>query len=232
MAPISSSFTSGIRRHSLPALGRRRAAGADSSCCFTTRIIARSRAPQELAAFDLDGYDGVLAFGEVLRRDLCQTWLGAACIYLARSGRHRTVSPDARDARKQDDLVWIGNWGDDERSPELDEFLIRPLGQLKLSGRHLRCPISGTGSCRPSKHAGLNYGGWLPNHLAPMAFARARATVHVPRGPYAQAVAGHPDHSHLRSTGLRHSPDFSPLVRRRAFVSAGLLFEREQWARL
>jgi spore maturation protein CgeB len=40
--------------------------------------------------------------------------------------------------------------------------------------------------------AGLEYGGWLPAHEVPAAFARARLTVHVPRGPYARSLPGIP----------------------------------------
>ena len=29
-------------------------------------------------------------------------------------------------ADKEGDLVWVGNWGDDERTAELQEFLIDP----------------------------------------------------------------------------------------------------------
>jgi spore maturation protein CgeB len=40
--------------------------------------------------------------------------------------------------------------------------------------------------------AGIGYAGWLPNHQAPQAFARARVTVHVPRRPYVEALPGIP----------------------------------------
>jgi spore maturation protein CgeB len=40
--------------------------------------------------------------------------------------------------------------------------------------------------------AGLEYRGWLPNHRAPEAFAAHRATVHVPRRPYVEALPGIP----------------------------------------
>jgi spore maturation protein CgeB len=40
--------------------------------------------------------------------------------------------------------------------------------------------------------AGLRYRGWLPNHLAPEAFARHRVTVHVPRRPYVRKLPGIP----------------------------------------
>ena len=38
-------------------------------------------------------------------------------------------------ADKEGDLVWIGNWGDDERTAELHEFLIQPVKELGLKAR-------------------------------------------------------------------------------------------------
>jgi spore maturation protein CgeB len=43
-----------------------------------------------------------------------------------------------------------------------------------------------------SRAAGIDYGGWLPNHRVPAVFARYRVTVHVPRRPYVRALPGIP----------------------------------------
>jgi len=170
--------------------GRRRAAGADFTLLFHDTHHRAITAPQELAAFDLDGFDGVLAFGEVLRQ-----------IYVERGWARRAFTwHEAADTelyhpmpevQKECDVVWIGNWGDNERSRELDEFLIRPLAELKLSGTiyGVRYPEE---ALQTIKAGGITYGGWLANHRAPLAFARARATVHVPRGPYARQLPGIP----------------------------------------
>ena len=32
-------------------------------------------------------------------------------------------------------MVWVGNWGDGERSREIQEFLLEPARELKLQGR-------------------------------------------------------------------------------------------------
>jgi spore maturation protein CgeB len=174
----------------IAALGRRRAAGARFTLLFHDTHHRAVTAPHELAGFDLDGYDGVLAFGEVLREIYVKrgwarrafTWHEAADIDLYRP---------MGDVEKQCDVVWIGNWGDDERSAELVEFLIRPVSQLNLTGRvyGVRYPET---ALQAIEAGGLSYGGWLPNHRAPLAFARARATVHVPRGPYARQLPGIP----------------------------------------
>jgi spore maturation protein CgeB len=142
-----------------------------------------------MSRYDLSGYDGVLAFGasvaEVYRRNgwgkRVWVWHEAADV--------RRFKPIA--AAKEGDLVWIGNWGDDERSAELHEFLIEPVRQLGL-----RAKIHGVrypGQAREAlSAAGIDYGGWAPNFDVPQIFARYRLTVHVPRRPYATALPGVP----------------------------------------
>jgi spore maturation protein CgeB len=89
------------------------------------------------------------------------------------------------------DLVWIGNWGDDERTKELHEFLIEPVKELGLKAKiyGVRYPEH---ALKALKDAGIEYGGWLPNFKAPEVFAKYRFTVHVPRGPYVQSLPGIP----------------------------------------
>jgi spore maturation protein CgeB len=145
--------------------------------------------PEEMHAYDLSHYDGVLAFGEVLRelyvsRGLCRrafTWHEAADPYV--------FAPMSGEATE--DLVWIGNWGDDERTRELDEFLLEPARRLGLSTNvhGVRYPREALEALRG---AGVCYRGWLANFRVPEVFARHRMTVHVPRRPYVQALVGVP----------------------------------------
>ncbi len=89
------------------------------------------------------------------------------------------------------DLVWIGNWGDDERTKELFEFLIEPVRELNLKAKiyGVRFPEH----AKKALHdAGIEYGGWLPNFKAPEVFSRYRCTMHVPRGPYVRSLPGIP----------------------------------------
>jgi spore maturation protein CgeB len=147
-------------------------------------------ARHEIDADLLDGFDGALVFGEALRevylrRDLAQrvcTWHEAADTFLFQPHRR---------AAKLCDLMWIGNWGDEERTAELHEFLIEPAARLKLITQvyGVRYPDSAQGVLREK---GIDYRGWLPNHRVPDAFSQARVTVHVPRGPYARGLAGIP----------------------------------------
>lgn len=171
-------------------IGRRRAGGAPFTLLFHDTHHRAVTAPDELQRFDLDGFDGVLAFGNTLReiylklgwasRAFC--WHEAADIELYR--------PLPR-SRHPHHVVWIGNWGDGERSAELREFLIEPVSSLDLRGNihGVRYPEAALAEIAA---AGLSYCGWLPAHRVPAAFARARVTIHVPRAPYARALPGIP----------------------------------------
>jgi spore maturation protein CgeB len=145
--------------------------------------------PKEMARYDLRYYDGVLAYGGVLRD-----------LYLERGWAERAWTwHEAADTsvfrplplERSGDLVWIGNWGDDERTEELEEFLIRPARRLRLSGAvyGVRYPPEAR---RPLARTRLRHRGWLPNHAVPRAFARHAVTVHVPRRPYVDALPGIP----------------------------------------
>ena len=147
-------------------------------------------APGEMARFDLGRYDGVLAFGEAIRQQyLDHDWSARAWTW-HEAADPRVFHPHAG-VPQEGDLVWIGNWGDDERSRELQEFLVDPVHDLRLRAR-----IHGVRYPAPALAAlargGIEYRGWLPNYRAPEVFAGFRVTVHVPRRPYVRALPGIP----------------------------------------
>jgi spore maturation protein CgeB len=143
-----------------------------------------------MSAYDLRHYDGVLAFGEVIRQ-----------IYLERGWARRVWTwHEAADTQvfhpvdgveNEGDLMWIGNWGDGERTVELQEFLLEPVRELGLKARAhgVRYPPEGIAALAA---AGVEYQGWIANYDAPRAFAAFSLTMHVPRRPYAQALPGIP----------------------------------------
>jgi len=143
-----------------------------------------------IAEYDLAHYDGVLAFGDAIRDAyLANRWAARAWTW-----------HEAADVRRfhpipgpsyEGDVVWIGNWGDEERTAELHEFLIGPIRQLGLKARFhgVRYPVA---ALRTLESAQIEYGGWLPNHRVPDVFARFRLTAHVPRRPYVTALPGVP----------------------------------------
>jgi spore maturation protein CgeB len=171
-------------------IGRHRATTRRYVLLFHDTHHRSITAPHELRAYDLSEYDGVLAFGRVIRD-----------IYLDRGWAARAWTwHEAADARVftphptgdyDGDVVWVGNWGDDERATELREMLIEPISALRLHGRvhGVRYPAHARMALEA---AGIEYAGWLPNVEVPAVFSRFRATIHVPRRPYAQALPGIP----------------------------------------
>jgi spore maturation protein CgeB len=171
-------------------IGRHRRDGGQYLLLFHDthhRVVSDRNA---MASLQLDDYDGVLAFGEVLRNAYLDlgwarrafTWHEAADTALFRPQTGASL---------EHDLVWIGNWGDGERTAELDEYLIQPVSQLGLKAaiHGVRYPDAAQ---RRLDKAGVAFGGYLPNHRVPEIFGTARLTVHVPRRPYARLLPGIP----------------------------------------
>jgi spore maturation protein CgeB len=87
--------------------------------------------------------------------------------------------------------VWIGNWGDGERTAELESFLMAPARDARqsLDIYGVRYPDEALAMlARYDAH----YRGWLANARAPDVFARHLATVHVPRRFYVERLPGIP----------------------------------------
>jgi spore maturation protein CgeB len=147
-------------------------------------------APEEIRRYDLRHYDGVLAFGRVIRDMYCRhRWAECAWTW-HEAADARTFAPHAS-APHEGDLVWIGNWGDGERSEELQAMLIQPVSALGLRARvhGVRYPDEARAALAS---AGITYAGWLPNFDVPDTFARHSVTVHIPRRPYVEALPGIP----------------------------------------
>ena len=171
-------------------IGRRRAAGGRFMLLFHDTHHRAVSAPDEMARFDLSAYDGVLAFGEALSEVYRSrgwshhvwTWHEAADTQLFRP--HPDIASEA-------DIVWIGNWGDDERSAELDRFLFGPAERAgaTLDVHGVRYPQHALDRLTA---AGARYRGWVANAEVPRVFARHRLTIHVPRRWYVTALPGVP----------------------------------------
>ncbi len=145
---------------------------------------------ESMKAYDLSAYDGVLAYGQVISDIYLQAkWTQRAWTW-HEAADTKIFKPMPTDDY-EGDLVWIGNWGDEERTKELIEFLIEPVKELKLKAKiyGVRYPDH---AVKALAAAGIDYGGWLPNYKAPEVFARYRFTAHVPRGPYVRSLPGIP----------------------------------------
>lgn len=147
--------------------------------------------PSSIRAFDLSGYDGVLAFGEALAEVYRRWGWGRRAYVWHEAADVRLFRPAALDDEDREGLVWIGNWGDGERSAELAEFLLTPAHDLDvpLDVHGVRYPPEALAAL---DEYGARYHGWVANMDVPDIYARHRATVHVPRRFYAEALPGIP----------------------------------------
>jgi len=165
-------------------------------------------AAEEMRAYDLSNYDSVLVFGKAIRDVYLQNgwstnvwpWHEAADTRVFHPMPRKSLSAGEQNGngnkrssseRYDGDLVWIGNWGDGERTSELREFLIEPIKQLGLKARvyGVRYPES---AIRALADANIEYAGWVPNYEVPEIFSRFRVTVHIPRRIYANQLPGIP----------------------------------------
>ena len=146
--------------------------------------------PQEILKFPLQEFDGVLAFGEAIRR-IYVDGFGVKKVWTFQEAAD-TAHFQPLPAEKEIDVVWVGNWGDEERTRELQEFLVGPAAALRdrkvvVYGvrypDHARDSLSG---------AGVEYRGYLPNLESPQTYARSKLSLHVPRRFYSNGLSGVP----------------------------------------
>jgi len=171
-------------------VGRHRRAGGRYALLFHDTHHRMITQFEESWIHSLSNYDGVLAFGESLRGK-----------YVSRGFRKPVwVWHEAADLRVfqpmpaptyEGDVVWIGNWGDEERTAELREFFIDPVRDLRLQARAhgVRYPVAALDELRA---AGIEYRGWAPNFKTPDIYATFRFTLHIPRRPYTASLPGIP----------------------------------------
>jgi spore maturation protein CgeB len=96
------------------------------------------------------------------------------------------------DLPRSTDVIWIGNWGDEERTQELRDYWLgaaRRFPELRFAAHGVRYPGYALAELA---EAGVEFRGWAPSVTVPEAFARSRVTLHVPRRAYVQALRGIP----------------------------------------
>jgi spore maturation protein CgeB len=146
--------------------------------------------PGEILRFHLHKVDGVLAFGEAIRRIYAEGF-GVSRVWTFHEAADSDVfAPQA--VSHESDVLWIGNWGDDERTQELMEFLLRPAAALpgrKIVAYGVRYPEI---ALQHLQAAGIEYRGYLPNLKAPQAYSSSALSLHVPRRQYANGLSGIP----------------------------------------
>lgn len=154
-----------------------------------------SSSPGIFAALGLARFDGVLAFGEALR-GIYRERFGVERVWTLHEAADTSVFHPLPQIEREKELVWIGNWGEGERSQEIHDFLLTPAAELLRSAYLERATIYGVRyppeGLAALAEAGVRYGGYHPNLQAPQTYARAALTVHIPRQQYSLVMTGIP----------------------------------------
>jgi len=151
-----------------------------------------SSSPEQIDLFGLQQFDGILAFGDALR-EIYSKRFGLKNVWTLHEAADTAIFKPHPEVPREDEIVWIGNWGEGERSSEIRKFLLDPARALRGFAHAtiygVRYPEDGLHAL---KEAGVSYGGYLANLDAPEVYARSSVTVHVPRQHYSGAMRGIP----------------------------------------
>ncbi|HEV2325979.1 MAG TPA: glycosyltransferase [Terracidiphilus sp.] len=150
-----------------------------------------SSSPEQMRIYGIDRFDGAVVFGQALR-DIYRQQFSIARVWTLHEAADVAVFRPQRKGTIKNDVIWIGNWGDEERSKEIYEYLLEPAKEL--AGRSftvfgVRYPPEAI--CALQK-ARVRYGGYLANLDAPATYGSARLTTHIPRRQYSSAMRGIP----------------------------------------
>ena len=173
-------------------LGRLRARSAKFVLLFHDTHHRAVSDPEAMGQFDLSAYDGILAFGASLADAHERLARGPRVfVFHEAADTHQFAPPIPATDDRRFGAVWIGNWGDEERSAEIVAYLLRPAKRchVALDVYGVRYPPEAQ---RILVEHGASYRGWIANARVPSIFARHLMTVHVPRRFYTTVLPGIP----------------------------------------
>jgi spore maturation protein CgeB len=146
--------------------------------------------PSRLRSLGLESYSAILAYGPSIA-DIYRSALPGREVVVFHEGADTDLFRPL-DRVKRHDVLFIGNWGDEDRNETTIRYFIEPgreMSDLSFALFGVRYPDMVLQAIRQS---GLHWGGWLANYSAPEAYAESKLTVHIPRKEYVEALHGTP----------------------------------------
>jgi spore maturation protein CgeB len=146
--------------------------------------------PGRIPLMGLDGYSAILAYGPTIADVYRSVVDGPKVVVFHEAADTDLFRPLARP--KTEDVVFVGNWGDDDRNHTTRQFFIDQalaMPDLTFTLYGVRYPED---VLRDLHAARIRYRGWLPNYLAPEAYAASKVTIHIPRKEYLETLHGTP----------------------------------------
>ncbi len=146
--------------------------------------------PLRLREMGLDAYSAVLAYGPSIAEIYRHATSGPEVLVFHEGADIDLFRP--LPIPKSYDVVFVGNWGDEDRNQATTDFFLEPcraMPDLSFALFGVRYPPEVLAAI---KDVGIDWRGWLPNYLAPEAYAASRITVHIPRKEYVETLRGTP----------------------------------------
>jgi spore maturation protein CgeB len=147
--------------------------------------------PDQIRLVGVDRFDGVVVFGRALY-DLYRQQFNVRRVWILHEAADTSVFRPVKNGTARDDVVWIGNWGDEERTKEITEFLLHPAAALReraFAVYGVRYPPEAVSALN---QVGIHYRGYLANLDGPATYASANVTMHIPRRHYRDTLPGIP----------------------------------------
>ncbi|MDQ3809303.1 MAG: glycosyltransferase [Chloroflexota bacterium] len=142
------------------------------------------------AQLDLERFDDILAYSPSTAQRLRE--LGFDNVHVLHEAADPTVFAPL-EVPKRTDVVFVGNYGDGDRSQELEDYVFGPrraLPHLSYAVYGVRYPDQVVARLRDGLD--ISYGGWLPNVMVPRVYSASRVVLHVPRRQYVELLPGTP----------------------------------------
>jgi spore maturation protein CgeB len=142
------------------------------------------------ASLGLERFAGILAYSPSLAERYRS--LGFDRVNVLHEAADVTVFAPL-DVPKTTDVVFVGNYGDGDRSDELEDYVFAPrlsLPRLEYAVYGVRYPEQVV--ARLNNGLDIDYRGWLPNAVVPSVYSAARVVLHVPRRQYVELLPGTP----------------------------------------
>ncbi len=146
--------------------------------------------PSRLPLMGLDAYSAILAYGPTIVDIYRSTTDGPEVLLFNEAADTDLFRPLPQP--KSRDVVFVGNWGDEDRNQTTWDYFIeqgRALPDLAFALYGVRYPPDVVDAIQ---RAGIQWGGWLPNYLAPEVYAGSKLTLHIPRKEYIETLRGTP----------------------------------------
>jgi spore maturation protein CgeB len=143
-------------------------------------------------SLELERYTGILAYSPSVAERYRSLGFPADSVHVFHEAADITVF-EPKPVPKTTDVVFVGNYGDGDRSDELEDYVFGPrpsLPRLRYAVYGVRYPPEVV--ARLNNGLDITYGGWLPNIRVPSVYSSARVVLHVPRRQYVELLPGTP----------------------------------------